>query len=70
MRGLPVVVLDRPNPITGRVIEGPVMEPDLNSFTAPHPIPVRTGLTIGEFGRMAAAERKIPVSLTVVPVAC
>jgi len=65
---IPVLVLDRPNPINGRVVEGPLMDPDLASFTAPHPIPVRTGLTIGEFGRLAAAERKIPVSLTVVPL--
>ena len=65
---IPVVVLDRPNPITGRYVEGPLMDLDLASFTAPHPIPVRTGMTIGEFGRMAAAERKIPVSLTVIPL--
>jgi uncharacterized protein YbbC (DUF1343 family) len=65
---IPVVVLDRPNPITGRVVEGPLMDPDLYSFTSPHTIPVRTGLTIGEFGRLAAAERKIPVSLRVVPL--
>ncbi|HXU91270.1 MAG TPA: exo-beta-N-acetylmuramidase NamZ domain-containing protein [Methylomirabilota bacterium] len=64
--GIPVLVLDRPNPLTGRVVEGPLMDPDLASFTAPHPIPVRTGMTIGEFARMAAAERKIPVSLTIV----
>jgi uncharacterized protein YbbC (DUF1343 family)/CubicO group peptidase (beta-lactamase class C family) len=63
---IPVVVLDRPNPITGRYVEGPLMDPDLASFTAPHPIPVRTGMTIGEFARMAAAERRIPVSLTVI----
>jgi uncharacterized protein YbbC (DUF1343 family)/CubicO group peptidase (beta-lactamase class C family) len=65
---IPVVVLDRPNPITGRYVEGPLMDVDLASFTAPHPIPVRTGMTIGEYGRMAAAERQIPVSLTVIPV--
>jgi uncharacterized protein YbbC (DUF1343 family) len=65
-RGLPVVVLDRPNPITGRVIEGPLLDADLESFTGVHPIPVRTGLTIGEFARLAAAERRIPVSLTVI----
>jgi uncharacterized protein YbbC (DUF1343 family)/CubicO group peptidase (beta-lactamase class C family) len=64
--GIPVLVLDRPNPLGGRVVEGPLMDPDLGSFTAPHPIPVRTGMTIGEFGRMAAVERKIPVSLTIV----
>ncbi|MEK6666581.1 MAG: exo-beta-N-acetylmuramidase NamZ domain-containing protein [candidate division NC10 bacterium] len=67
-RRIQVVVLDRPNPITGAVVEGPVMDPDLRSFTGAHPIPVRTGLTIGEFARMVAAERKIPVALTVVPL--
>jgi uncharacterized protein YbbC (DUF1343 family)/CubicO group peptidase (beta-lactamase class C family) len=64
--GIPVLVLDRPNPINGRVVEGPLMDADLASFTAPHPIPVRTGMTIGEFGRMAAVERKIPVALTII----
>jgi len=67
-RGIPVVVLDRPNPINGRIVEGPVMDPDLRSFTAPHPLPVRTGLTIGEYARLVAAERRLPVSLTVIPV--
>lgn len=67
-RGIPVVVLDRPNPITGRIVEGPVMEADLKSFTGPHTIPVRTGLTIGEFARLVVAERRLPVSLTVIPM--
>ena len=65
---IPVLVLDRPNPITGRYVEGPLMDPDLASFTAPHTIPVRTGMTIGEFARMAATERRLNVSLTVVPM--
>ena len=65
---IPVIVLDRPNPITGRVVEGPILDSDLTSFTGPHAIPVRTGITIGEFARLAAAERKIPVKLTVVPL--
>lgn len=64
--GIPLVVLDRPNPITGRVVEGPASDPDLASFTAPHPIPVRTGMTVGEFARMVAAERNIPVAMTIV----
>jgi uncharacterized protein YbbC (DUF1343 family)/CubicO group peptidase (beta-lactamase class C family) len=67
-RSLPVFVLDRPNPITGRIVEGPLLDPDLRSFTAPHTIPVRTGLTIGEFARLAAAEQQIPVRLLVVPM--
>src|SRR5207244_3527049 len=53
---------------TGRLGEGPVMDPDLKSFTAPHPLPVRTGLTIGEYARMVVAERRLPVSLTVFPL--
>ena len=65
---IPVFVLDRPNPITGRVVEGPLLDPDLASFTGPHSIPVRTGITIGEFARMAADERRVPVKLTVVPM--
>ncbi|HEV8441685.1 MAG TPA: exo-beta-N-acetylmuramidase NamZ domain-containing protein [Methylomirabilota bacterium] len=67
-RGIAVVVLDRPNPITGRVVEGPVMDADLRSFTAPHPIPVRPGMTIGEFALMVVAERKLKVDLTVIPL--
>ena len=67
-RGIHVMVLDRPNPITGTVIEGPLMDPDMRSFTAPHTIPVRTGMTIGEFAQMVVAERKLPVKLTVIPL--
>jgi len=67
--GIPLVVLDRPNPITGSVVEGPLMDRDLQSFTGPHTVPIRVGLTIGEFARMVAAERKIPVALTVIPMA-
>ena len=67
-RGITVMVLDRPNPITGSVVEGPLMDPDMRSFTAPHTIPVRTGMTIGEFAQMVVAERKLPVKLTVVPL--
>ncbi len=67
-RGIQVVVLDRPNPITGSVVEGPLMDPDMRSFTAPHTIPVRTGMTMGEFALMVVAERKLPVKLTVIPL--
>ena len=44
------------------------MDADLRSFTSPHAIPVRTGMTIGEFAKMVVAERRINVSLTVVPL--
>ncbi len=65
---LSVVVLDRPNPLTGTIVEGPMMDADLRSFTAPHPIPVRPGLTIGEFAKLVVAERGLHVSLTVIPL--
>ncbi len=67
-RHIAVVVLDRPNPVTGSVVEGPVMDDDLRSFTAPHPIPVRPGMTIGEFALMVVGERRLPVDLTVIPL--
>jgi uncharacterized protein YbbC (DUF1343 family)/CubicO group peptidase (beta-lactamase class C family) len=67
-RRLAVVVLDRPDPITGSIVEGPTMDPDLRSFTAPHTIPVRPGMTIGEFALMVVNERRLAVDLTVVPL--
>lgn len=67
-RHIAVVVLDRPNPVTGSVVEGPVMDADLRSFTAPHPIPVRPGMTIGEFALMVVGDRRLPVDLTVIPL--
>jgi len=50
--GKAFVVLDRPNPITGFHIEGPVLEPEFSSFVGLHPIPVRHGLTVGELARL------------------
>jgi uncharacterized protein YbbC (DUF1343 family)/CubicO group peptidase (beta-lactamase class C family) len=61
-----VVVLDRPDPIGGVLVEGPPADPDKLSFTAVHTLPVRTGMTIGEVARMVAAEREVPVELKVV----
>ncbi|MGV3724379.1 MAG: exo-beta-N-acetylmuramidase NamZ family protein, partial [Actinomycetota bacterium] len=49
---LPVIVLDRPNPIGGRLIEGPILEPKHASFVGLHPIPIRHGATMGELGRL------------------
>ena len=46
--GIQVVVLDRPNPITGLSPEGNLVHPDFYSFVGDHPIPNRTGITIGE----------------------
>jgi uncharacterized protein YbbC (DUF1343 family) len=66
------VVLDRPNPINGVQVEGPILEPRLASFVGLYPIPVRYGLTIGELARMANGEgwlaKGIKADLTVVPM--
>jgi uncharacterized protein YbbC (DUF1343 family) len=61
-----VVVLDRPDPIGGALVEGPPADPDRLSFTAVHTLPVRTGMTIGEVARLVAAEREVAVDLKVV----
>lgn len=59
------IVLDRPNPIGGEVIEGPLREgPDV--FVAAHTLPLRHGMTVGEIAQMFAAERKLNLKLTVV----
>jgi uncharacterized protein YbbC (DUF1343 family)/CubicO group peptidase (beta-lactamase class C family) len=63
---VPVVVLDRPNPIGGSLVEGPLADPDQLSFTAYHSIPVRTGMTVGELARLFNGERGIGADLTVV----
>jgi uncharacterized protein YbbC (DUF1343 family) len=65
---IPIVVLDRPNPVTGRILEGNILEPGFESFVGIHQVLSRHGLTLGELARMYNAERKIGADLTVVPV--
>jgi uncharacterized protein YbbC (DUF1343 family)/CubicO group peptidase (beta-lactamase class C family) len=60
-------VLDRPNPINGKEIEGPLLQGE-ESFTAWHKIPVRHGMTVGELARMFNDERGIGAKLTVIPI--
>lgn len=66
--GIPVVVLDRPNPIGGVLIEGPVLEPEYASFVGQFPIPVRHGMTLGELARLFNQEFGIGAELHVVPI--
>ncbi|HEY3025211.1 MAG TPA: exo-beta-N-acetylmuramidase NamZ domain-containing protein [Pyrinomonadaceae bacterium] len=63
---MPVFVLDRPNPIGGVDVEGPVADADKLSFTAYHTIPVQHGMTIGELARLYNQERKIGCELRVI----
>lgn len=63
---LPVVVLDRPNPITGALIEGPLLDPQQQSFLGHGPLPLRYGLTLGELAQFYNRELKLNAPLTVV----
>lgn len=65
--GIRVVVLDRPNPIGGVMIEGPIRDPGRGSFVGFHELPLRHGLTIGEMALLFNAERAIGADLHVVP---
>jgi uncharacterized protein YbbC (DUF1343 family) len=64
--GLPVVVLDRPNPIGGNRIEGPVLEPGWESFVGRYPLPVRHAMTAGELARWFNQAQGIGCDLRVV----
>ena len=64
--GKRVVVLDRANPVTGSVVEGPRPDLDKLSFVAYHDIPVRHGMTVGELARMFNAEREFGVEEEIV----
>lgn len=63
---LPVFVLDRPNPINGVEVEGPLADADRLSFTAHHPIPVRHGMTVGELAKLFNQQRELGCDLRVI----
>ena len=65
-RGIPVYVLDRPNPINGEVVEGPMLDADKTGFVAYYPLPVRYGLTIGELAQLFNEEKHINCELRVI----
>src|SRR5215469_9968143 len=67
-RNIAFYVLDRPNPINGDVIEGPMLDPDKTSFIAYFPLPVRYGLTIGELAQFFNTENHINADLHVIPM--
>jgi len=66
--GKEIVVLDRPNPIGGAFVQGPVADRGRESFVSYWEVPVRHGMTIGELAKMFNAERGIRAKLTVVPM--
>lgn len=65
--GITVIILDRPAPINGRRVEGPVLDPAFTSFVGPAPLPVRYGMTIGELALMMNDEA-IGCDLHVIPL--
>jgi len=65
-KGIAVMVLDRPNPIDGVHIEGPMLDEGQVSFVGYMPMPIRHGLTLGELAQLFNAEKKIGAKLTVV----
>lgn len=66
--GIEMIVLDRPDPITGSFVQGPVADEGKESFTNYWTIPVRHGMTLGELAKMFNAERSINAKLTVIPM--
>jgi uncharacterized protein YbbC (DUF1343 family)/CubicO group peptidase (beta-lactamase class C family) len=64
--GLRFVVLDRPNPVNGLDVAGPVLDAGRESFVGFHRLPVRHGLTVGELAGLFRAELKLPLDLHVV----
>ena len=64
--GIDVIVLDRPDPINGSFVQGPVSDAGRESFTNYWNVPVRHGMTLGELAKMFNAERKIDANLTVI----
>ena len=66
--GLPILVLDRPNPLNGVDVEGPVLDRELMSFVGCSPIGLRHGMTVGELARWFNGEEHVGAKLEVVPM--
>jgi len=68
-RGIPFVVLDRPNPIGGEIVEGARLDPAFASFVGMYPIPARHGMTVGELAMLFNRQHGIGADLIVVKAA-
>lgn len=67
-KGIPFVVLDRPNPIGGEIVEGALLDPAFKSFVGMYPIPARHGMTVGELATLFNEKYGIGADLIVVRV--
>jgi len=65
-KGIEFYVLDRPNPINGAAVDGPVLDPDLLSFIGYFPMPIRHGMTVGELAEMFNRENHLNAKLHVI----
>jgi uncharacterized protein YbbC (DUF1343 family) len=65
-QGIPFVVLDRPNPIGGEIVEGALLDPAFKSFVGMYSIPARHGMTVGELARLFNESYGIGADLTIV----
>ena len=65
-KGIEFYVLDRPNPINGVEVDGPVLDPDLHSFIGYFPMPIRHGMTVGELAEMFNRENHLNAKLHVI----
>jgi uncharacterized protein YbbC (DUF1343 family) len=68
-KGIPFVVLDRPNPIGGEIVEGALVQPGFKSFVGWYPIPARHGMTVGELATMFNQKHGIGADLIIARVA-
>ncbi len=68
-KGIPFVVLDRPNPIGGEIVEGARLDPKFASFVGMYPIPARHGMTVGELAMLFNRQHGIGADLTIVRAA-
>ncbi|HEV2705808.1 MAG TPA: DUF1343 domain-containing protein [Pyrinomonadaceae bacterium] len=68
-KGIPFVVLDRPNPIGGEIVEGALLDPRFKSFVGMYPIPARHGMTVGELATLFNRKYRIGCDLIVARVA-
>ena len=68
-KGIPFVVLDRPNPIGGEIVEGAPLDPKFKSFVGMYPIPARHGMTVGELATLFNQQFGIGADLIVVRAA-
>ncbi len=63
--GLPIMVLDRPNPIRADIVEGPIAKEEITSPFGPDKVPVRYGMTMAEFARAYVSRHKLATKLSV-----